>query len=93
MRFGRDQQRTYSKRNYGTLHYEEISSPFLLCKHYLDILGRVVFNYCDKYLIPLLFDSEDHSICFDECNDFSASSCFSEQKRKIKENVFSLQLS
>ena len=60
MRFGRDQQRTYSKRNYATLHYGEISSPFLLFKHYLDILGRVVFNYCDKYLTPLLFDPEDH---------------------------------
>lgn len=22
-------------------------------KHYLDVIGRIVFNHCDKYLLPL----------------------------------------
>ena len=30
--------------NFGCLFYEFINSPFLLCKFYLDILCRVVFN-------------------------------------------------
>ena len=34
--------------NFGTLYYEAISSPFILWKFYLDILGIIVLNNCDK---------------------------------------------
>ena len=90
VRFGKRNQRCHSKKNYGILGYEEISSPFLLFKHYIDIIGRIVFNSCNKYLLPALFEGEDHSMCFDRYNVFSATSCFSEKKkkRKIKVKVY-----
>ena len=76
------------KKNYGTLHYEEITSPFLLFKSYLNIISKVIFNYCDKYLLIALFASEDHSSCFAKYNAFSATSCFSERKKKFKEKIY-----
>ena len=54
VRFGKDKYRSYSRKNYDVLHYEVLTSPFLLFKSYLDTLGRVVFNCCDKYLIPAI---------------------------------------
>ena len=52
--FGKDNQRSYSENNYGPLYYEIVSSPFLLFKSYLDIIGRVIFDFCDKNLLPVL---------------------------------------
>ena len=54
VRFGKDNPRPYSKKNFLVLQYEEITSAFLLFKHCLDIIGRIVFNHCDKYLLPLI---------------------------------------
>ena len=75
-------------KNYGTLHYEEITSPFLLFKSYLNIISKVIFNYCDKYLLIALFAREDHSSCFTKYNAFSATNCFSERKKKFKEKIY-----
>ena len=60
----------------------------MLFKNYLDIIGKVVFNYCDKYLLPALFEGENHSMCFGRYNAFSTTNCFSEKKRKAKEKVY-----
>ena len=64
----------------------------MLFKNYLDIIGKVVFNYCDKYLLPALFEGENHSMCFGRYNAFSTRNCFSEKKkkkkRKAKEKVY-----
>ena len=87
MRFGRDKQRPYSKRNFGVLQYEKITSPFLLFKHYLEILGRVIFNHCDKYLLPALW-IKNHTACCGKWKTFAADSVFSEKKRKLKEVVY-----
>ena len=84
----KDKQQPYSQKNYGKLHYEEITSPFILFKNYLDIIGKVIFNYSHKYLLPVLFASEDHSSCFAKYNAFSATNCFSERKRKFKEKIY-----
>ena len=84
VRFGKDKQRLYSQKNYGVLHLEEITSPFLLFKNYLDIIGKVIFNQCDKYLLPALFEG-DHSACYGDCCIFSADS---KKKRKLKENIY-----
>ena len=54
VRFGKDNQRPYSKKKFLVLQYEEITSTFLLFQHCLDISGRIVFNHCDKYLLPLI---------------------------------------
>lgn len=57
--FGPDRQRPYSENNYGTLYYEVVSSPFLLLKMYLEILGAIILNQCDKYLLSDLLADED----------------------------------
>ena len=62
IKFVKDKQRPYSKKKIGVLHYEEITSPFLLFKHYLDIVVRVIFNQCDKYLLPAIFEGDDQSL-------------------------------
>ena len=36
--------------NFGVLYYESISSPFLLCKTYLEILCTTVYNFVEKNL-------------------------------------------
>ena len=59
--FGPDRQRPCSENNYGVLHYEVINSPFMLFKSCLDILGRIIFNQCDKYLMPALLKGETFS--------------------------------
>ena len=58
IRSGRDRQRPYCEHNFGLLFYEEISSPFLLFKFYLDILGRIIFNVCDKHLLPIMLNNQ-----------------------------------
>ena len=89
VRFGKDKQRPYSKKNYCVLNYEEISSPFFLFKDYLDIIGKVVFNYCDKCLLPALFEGENHSMYFGSLySAFSSTNSFSEKKRKVKEQIY-----
>ena len=50
-----DRQRPYSENNYSVLYYEEINSPFMVFKAYLDILRKFFLNQCDKYLLPVLF--------------------------------------
>ena len=50
----KDNDRPYSQKNFGMLQYEEITSAFSLFKHYLDIIGRIALNHCDKYLLPLI---------------------------------------
>ena len=47
--------------NFRTLFYEVISSLFMLLKFYLDILARIVYNYCDKHIMTtLISDLEDN---------------------------------
>ena len=87
VRFGRDKQRPDSKRNFGVLQYEEIRSLFLLLKNYLDILDRVIFNHCDKYLLPALL-IKNRTTCCGKWRTFSAESAFSEKKKKLKEVVY-----
>ena len=62
VRFGPDRQRPYSKHNYCVLYYEMIS-PFIILKFYLDIIGRIILNQCDKYLLPALFENENKHQC------------------------------
>ena len=61
--FGPDKQRPYSKHNYGAFHYEVINSPFMILKFYLDVLGIIILNRCDEYLLPELFENEDKKEC------------------------------
>ena len=80
--FGPDRQRPYSENNYGVLHYEEINSPFMVFKAYLDILGKIILNQCDKYLLSALFANENFGQC--RRSTFSIHhNCFSIKKRKI----------
>ena len=58
IRSGRDRQRPYCEHNFGVLYYEGISSPFLLFKFYLDILGRINFNLRDKHLLPIMLNNQ-----------------------------------
>ena len=46
-----------------------ISSPFLLWKVYLDKLGKIISNQCDKFLLPALFAN----ICENECRGSTVS--------------------
>ena len=47
--------------NFGTLFYEVINPPLLLMNFYLDVLARIVFNFCDKLIFPaLLPDSTNY---------------------------------
>lgn len=79
--FGPDRQRPYSENNYGTLNYEVISSPFLLLKMYLEILGAIILNQCDKYLLSDLLADEDT-----DCRRstvYSLSNCLPMKKKNI----------
>ena len=76
--------------SFGTLFYEVINSPFLLWKSYLDILARTVFNFCEKYILPVLL-----SDCNDDCRNYTVcmpKNCFSMKRIKVKEIVFSAAL-
>ena len=53
LRRSKDNDRAYAQKNFGVLQYEEITFVFSLFKHYLDIIGRIVLNHCDKYLLLL----------------------------------------
>ena len=84
---GPDRQRSYSKNNYGVLYYEFINSPFMLFKNYLDILGKIILNQCDKYLLPALCKGENEQICrrHTAC---SVKNCFPIKKRRITQFVY-----
>ena len=83
-----DRQKLYcSNGNFGTLFYEVISSPFILWEFDLDILAKIVFNYCDKHIVPALLSG----IETEECRNFtvcSPMSCSGLKKDKIIETVF-----
>ena len=84
---GPGRQRPYSKNNYGVLYYEVISSPFILWKMYLDILGKIILNQCDKFLLPAWFANVDENECR-QSTDCSVSNCFMLKKEKVKERMF-----
>ena len=42
--FGPDRKRPYSEHTFSSLHYEVISSAFMIFKLYLDIVGRIILN-------------------------------------------------
>ena len=81
--FSKDPQRPYSKNNFGVLYYEVVSSPFLLFKSYLDIIDRVIFNLCEKNLLPVLMKDRKKMYRRPYKN-------YSRNKKvnKLKENVF-----
>ena len=59
----------------------------MLWKFYLVTLARIVFNYCDKHIVPALLSG----IETDECRNLTACSsmCYFELKKdKIIETVF-----
>ena len=41
--------------NFGTLYNEVVTSPFVLFKFYLDVIDRLIFNFCDKNSFQALF--------------------------------------
>ena len=51
-------QRPHSEHNFGVPYYEEVSSPFLLFKFYLDVLCRIFFNLHDKHLLPFILKEQ-----------------------------------
>ena len=73
--FGPDRQRPYSENNYGLLHYETINSRFMVFKAYLDTLGKIILNQCDKYLLPALLVDENLKYCR-RATVCTHSSCF-----------------
>ena len=76
--------------NFGTLFYEVINSPFMLWKFSLDILARVVFNYCDKRIVyALSSDLENNCRRFTVCN---SRTCFNMKRNLIKNVVFETAL-
>ena len=76
--------------NFGILFYEVINSPFMLLKFYLDILARIVFNYCDKHILTaLLSDLKDNCWDFTVCN---SRTCFNIKKIRNKNILFELAL-
>ena len=86
-----DRQKMFNENgNFGVLFYEVINSPFLLWKFYVDVLARIVFNYCDKYILPFLLSGLN-----DDCRNYTVctpSTCFGMKKVKVKEIVFDAAL-
>lgn len=68
-------------------YYEVINSPFMLSKNYLDILGKIILNQCDKYLLPALFKGENELICR-RYNACSVKNCFPIKKQRISQFVY-----
>ena len=81
-----DRQKLFDENsNFRALFFEVINSPFLLWKFYLDVLARIVFNYCDKYFLPTsLSDLTDNCRNYTICALFS---CHNMKKNKVKEIV------
>ena len=83
VQFGPDRQRPYSRNDYGALYYEVVSSPFLILKNYLDVIGRVILNQCDKIFLPELFKGEDKC----QCREYTVclpKNCLPQKKAKYK---------
>ena len=86
-----DRQKLYGPNNFGTLFYEVIGSPFILWNSYLDVLARIVLNYCDKLIVPALLSGiEIECRSFPLCNPLN---CFVMKKEKIIDIVFSSGIS
>ena len=76
--------------NFVTLFYEVINSSFMLWKFYLDILARVVSNYCDKRIVSALSsDLENNCRKLTVCN---SRTCFNKKRNLIKNVVFETTL-
>ena len=73
------------------LYYEVVSSPFLILKNYLDIIGRVILNQCDKTFLPELFKGEDESQCR-ECTVCLPKNCLPRKKAKNIYNISAVRL-
>ena len=43
--------------NFGMLYYESVSSPFFFYKTNLEILRRIVYNFVEKKILPLLISN------------------------------------
>ena len=83
VQFGPDRQRPYSRNDYGALYYEVVSSQFLILKNYLDVIGRVILNQCDKIFLPELFKGEDKC----QCREYTVclpKNCLPQKKAKYK---------
>ena len=80
-----DRQKLYNPNNFGTLFCEVISSPLLLWKFYLDILSRLVFNYCDKFILPAVMSGFHTNECR-RSNACTIYNCFC--FKKVREVVF-----
>ena len=65
--------------NFGILFYESMNSPFMIWKLYLDILCRVVFNVCDKSVLPVILSGVT-----DDCRRYTA--CTSKNYSNMKIN-------
>ena len=85
-------QKLYNPDNFGTLFYEVISSPFLLWKFHLDVLTRLVFNHCDKFILPGLMSSFGSNECR-ASTVCTIDNCFGFKKVKLGEVVFDMLLS
>ena len=76
--------------NFGILFYEVITSPVMLLKFYLDVLARIVFNYCDKHIMTALL-----SDLVDNCRKFTVYNtliCVNMKINRIKNIVFETAL-
>ena len=72
--------------NFGKIYYENISSPYLLWKFYLDVLCQIVFNVSDEFIFPLRMSGIDVN-----CRDFTActtKNCSGLEKIKVKAIFF-----
>ena len=65
----------------------------MIFKAYLDILGKIILNQCDKYLLPALFPNQNfrESRRSTTC---SVSNCFSMKKKQIRQRtlIFAVKL-
>ena len=64
-------------KNFASLYYDSISSPFLLFKMYLDTLYRILFNISETFILLALLSSVRGS-----CRSFTA--CTSENFPGLK---------
>ena len=68
--------------NFGSLFYESMNSPFMLWKLYLNILCQIVFNVCDKSVLPVVLSGVTG-----DCRKYNActsKNCPSMKLNKIK---------
>ena len=85
-----DRQKLFDEySNFGPLCFKVINCPFLQWNFYLDILVRIVFNYCDKYILPTLLSDLSNN-----CRNYTIDrfNCHNMKKNKVKEIVFEAAL-